>query len=64
MLNFPVTLRLLVMIAKVHLIFGNNRIFCDNGEVHDVCQTKRREYRKHLRKFLNQNWNRQSCGTL
>ena len=28
--------------------------FSDNGEVHDVCRTKRREYRKHLRKFLNQ----------
>ena len=28
--------------------------FSDNGEVHDVYQTKRREYRKHLRKFLNQ----------
>ena len=28
--------------------------FSDNGEVHDVCRTKRREYRKHLRRFLNQ----------
>ena len=28
--------------------------FSDNGEVHDVYRTKRREYRKHLRKFLNQ----------
>ena len=28
--------------------------FSDNGEVHDVYRTKRREYRIHLRKFLNQ----------
>ena len=28
--------------------------FSDNGEVHDFYRTKRREYRKHLRKFLNQ----------
>ena len=28
--------------------------FSDNGEVHDIYRTKRREYRKHLRKFLNQ----------
>ena len=28
--------------------------FSDNGEVHDVCRTKHREYIKHLRKFLNQ----------
>ena len=27
MLNFQMTFRLLVMIVKVHLIFGNNRIF-------------------------------------
>ena len=30
------------------------RDFSDNGEVHDVDRTKRREYRKHLRKLLNQ----------
>ena len=28
--------------------------FSDNGEVHDVYQTKCREYRKHLHKLLNQ----------
>ena len=28
--------------------------FSDNGEVHVVCRTKHRQYRKHLRKFLNQ----------
>ena len=28
--------------------------FSDNGEVHDVYRTKRREYRKHLREFMNQ----------
>ena len=28
--------------------------FSDNCEVHDVYRTKRREYRKHLRIFLNQ----------
>ena len=27
MLNLPMTFRLLVMIVKVHLILGNNRIF-------------------------------------
>ena len=28
--------------------------FSDNSEVHDICRTKRKEYRKHLRKFFNQ----------
>ena len=28
--------------------------YSENGKVYDVYRTKRREYRKHLRKFLNQ----------
>ena len=34
--------------------FWKQQNFSDNGEVHDVYRPKRREYRKHLRKFLNQ----------
>ena len=53
-LNFPVTFRLFVMIGKVHLIFGNNRIFLVMVKFM-MSAEKRKECRKHLTQILESN---------
>ena len=49
MLNFQMLLRLLVFVPKMLLIHE----FSNSGAVHDNYRSKRRDYRKRLRKFLN-----------